>query len=138
MCVYSSSTLPNVLSINSSLSHPPASPRVSVCLAVSLASQHALTCSFIHQSPLALLVHHPPFLLHLLLYHFLADHVSLYPPPVSVAVHLPQSVSLLRVASWLLSVSGGRVVSVSLLLFPAVSSLPLKERHEKKECQQGN
>lgn len=53
---------------------------MSVCLAVSLASQRALTCSFIRQLPLALLVHHPPFLLHLLLYHFLADHVSLYLP----------------------------------------------------------
>lgn len=55
---------------------------MSVCLAVSLASQRALTCSFIHQSPLALWVIHPPFLLHLFLYHFLADHLSLYPSPL--------------------------------------------------------
>lgn len=51
---------PNVLSMNSQaqalpliLLRLPLMCLMSVCLAVSLASQHALTCSFIHQWPLA-------------------------------------------------------------------------------------
>lgn len=68
------------------------------CLAGSLASQHALTCSFIHPSPLALWGYHPPLILHLFPWHSashcLVSPLSFSEPPpllafVSWVVFLP-------------------------------------------------
>lgn len=71
MCVYSSSTLPNVLSINSSLSHPPASPRVSdVCVFGSKSGLPACSHMLFYPSVASGAVSPPP---------------SLSPPPASLS-----------------------------------------------------
>ena len=101
-----------------------------VCLAVSLASQHALTCAFIHQSPPALWVNRPPFLVHLLPCHVLADHLSLLLSHSSCLLLSDYPPICLSLLSWPLFRGEG---SVSFLLFPAVSSLPLLAEKEMKK-----
>lgn len=154
--VHSNKTQPNVLSMNSwtqALSHPPPSPHVSdVCVFGSESGLPACSHMLFYPSVASGTLGRPPSLppslppppassslfwltislsLLLLLSPLFPSHLFLSgcPPPTVCLSHI---LSLLRGFLGLCLSRGDGLVSVSFLLFPAVSSLPLLAEKEMK------